>query len=255
MRYVRSCLYLIFLTLSVAVVGIFGIPVMANRGAALQIAKFWARINLQAAKILCGIRSDIQGREHLNHSPAILAAKHQSMWETLKITAEVPRPCFVLKKELKSIPLFGWWCQAVGFTFIDRDAGAKALRAMLIDAKEALADGASHIVIFPEGTRSAPGERQKYQPGVAALAKSLKLPVVPVAHNAGSYWLTPGPIKVPGTIEMKIFPPLPAGLDRTELTVRLEETIETAVHQLENRVETSPDIIPIQTMKASTHDR
>ena len=233
MRLIRSYAYLLFLCLSTTVIGLLGVPFMAYRPAAWQVAKLWARSNLCAARWLCGVRSEVTGREHFETSPAIIAAKHQSMWETLALTVELPRGAIVLKKELKSIPMFGWWCQAVGFIFVDRDAGAKALRSMLTEAKTALKDGASHIVIFPEGTRAAPGSHAPYQPGIAALAKSLNLPVVPVAHNSGSYWLTPGPEKIPGTIKMEVFPPLPAGLDRAALTEELERTVENAVRRLE----------------------
>lgn len=233
MRLLRSYAYLGFLSLSTALIGVFGLPFMAYRPAAWQVAKIWARSNLFAARWLCGVKSHVTGAEHFNTYPAIIAAKHQSMWETLALTLELPRGAIVLKKELKNIPMFGWWCQAVGFIFIDRDAGAKALRGMLTEAKEALAGGASHLIIFPEGTRAAPGSHAPYQPGVAALAKSLKLPVIPVAHNSGSYWKTPGPEKIPGTIRMEVFPPLPADLDRQEITAELEQIIENAVARLE----------------------
>ena len=235
MRLIGSYAYLAFLCLSTAVIGILGLPFMANEGAARRIAKLWTGSNLAAARLLCGIRSDIRGAEHAGPGPAILAAKHQSMWETLRLYVDLPRPCFVLKKELKSIPMFGWWCQAAGFIFVDRDAGATALRSLLSDARKAVDGGASHIVIFPEGTRVAPGERAPYQPGVAALAKSLKLPVIPVAHNSGSYWLTPGPRKIPGTITLEYLPTLPAGLSRADLTEQLEGAIEGAMARLETR--------------------
>ncbi|MEM9234158.1 MAG: lysophospholipid acyltransferase family protein [Pseudomonadota bacterium] len=237
MRIITSYAYLAFLALSVTLVGILCLPLMANKGVAIKIAKLWAQMNLGAARWLCGIKSEIRGKEHLAVSPAILAAKHQSMWETLRLMAELPAACFVLKKELKNIPMFGWWCQAVGFIFIDREAGAKALRSMLMDASEALEEGASHIIIFPEGTRAAPGSSAPYQPGVAALAKSLRLPIIPAAHNSGSYWKTPGPEKVPGTIVMEVFPPLPTDLDRQSITTELERTIENAVRRLEANTE------------------
>lgn len=233
MRILRSYAYLGFLALSVTVIGLLCIPVMANRGLSIKVAKLWARTNLTAARLLCDIKSEIRGTGHLQTRPAILAAKHQSMWETLKLMAELPAACFVLKKELKNIPMFGWWCQAVGFIFIDREAGAKALRTMLADAKSAIDEGASHIIIFPEGTRAAPGTFASYQPGVAALAKSLRLPIIPAAHNSGSYWKTPGPEKIPGTIVMEIFPTLPTDLDRQSITAELERIIETAVARLE----------------------
>lgn len=233
MRLVRSYAYLACLVLSTAIIGVLGIPFFANRSAARWIAGIWVKTNLLAARWLCGIKTEIRGRENILPGPAIIAAKHQSMWETLVLYDQLPGVRFVLKKELARIPMFGWWCKAVGFIFVDREAGASALRTMLADAKAALAEGASYIVIFPEGTRVAPGESAPYQPGVAALAKSLKLPVLQAAHNSGTYWLTPGPAKLPGTIVLEFLPPLEAGLPREEVTARLESGIEEAVARLE----------------------
>ena len=116
---------------------------------------------------------EVRGTDHLAVAPAILAAKHQSMFETIALSAIVPRACFVLKKELRKIPVFGLWCARCGFIFVDRKAGATALRDMLAQAKQKLTDGVSHIIIFPEGTRTEPGTTAPYQPGVAALSKSL----------------------------------------------------------------------------------
>lgn len=233
MRILGSYAYLAFLALSTAVIGLVCLPLIANPPTARGVAKLWARSNLLAVKYLCGLRAEIRGREHMGEGPAIIAAKHQSMWETLKLYDELPHACFVLKKELRSIPMFGWWCQAVGFIFVDRDAGAKALRSMLVDAKKAIEGGASHIVIFPEGTRVKPGEHVPYQPGVAALAKSLKVPVIPTAHNSGSYWVTPGPMKIPGTVILEFLPALPVGLSREDISSQLEPAIEETVARLE----------------------
>ena len=108
-----------------------------------------------------------------------------------------------MKRELKPVPFFGWWCAASGFVFVDRAAGAKALKSMISDSKQALALGSSHIVIFPEGTRTRVGEAGDYQPGTAALAKALDVPIVPVAHNSGCFWRHHEGRMVPGTVTLE----------------------------------------------------
>lgn len=229
----RSILFACFMATSALVIGFLCIPSLVRRRWALAVSKFWATTCLHGLNWICGIQSRVTGAERLPEGPALIAAKHQSMWETLYLTAALPAPCFVLKQELRGIPVFGWWCARSGFIFIDRLAGAQALRDMLEKSKAAIAGGASHIIIFPEGTRVAPGERGQYQPGVAALAKGLKLPTVPVAHNSGTYWRHHDGRKLPGIIDLTFFSPLPADTPRATLMQRLEEIIETATRGLE----------------------
>ncbi|GGY45095.1 lysophospholipid acyltransferase family protein [Parvularcula lutaonensis] len=225
MTRLRSILFVLLMFLFAIVTGLVAWPALFKREWSLAVSKFWTRGTLWLLKVLCGIRDEVRGMEHLPTGPAIIAAKHQSMWETLKLTTILPRPCFVLKKELKGWPIFSWFAIANGFIFIDREAGAKSLRDMTNQAKERLAEGAQ-IVIFPEGTRSAPGERLPYQPGVAALAKALDVPTVPVSHNSGEYWLQPGPIKKPGTIIMTIHPPITDVSNRKQFLRAVEAAIE-----------------------------
>jgi 1-acyl-sn-glycerol-3-phosphate acyltransferase len=136
-------------------------------------------------------------------------------------------PAFVLKRELLSIPLFGWYLRKVGMIAVDRAAGASALRNMARQASEAFAEGRS-ILIFPEGTRVPPGESRPYHPGVAALYTQLKVPVVPVALNSGLFWGRRSFVKRPGTVTVQFLPPIPPGLDRKAFMRELESRIEAA---------------------------
>ncbi|MEC9346947.1 MAG: lysophospholipid acyltransferase family protein [Pseudomonadota bacterium] len=193
--------------------------------------RIWARgINL-GLRLLVGLRYEVRGRENLPAAPAIVASKHQSAWDTIIWHLAVPDPAVVMKKELLSLPLYGWYCRHTRQIPIDRSAGAKALREML-HAARAARDAGRHLVIFPEGTRVAPGETGTYLPGVAALYRDLGLPVVPVAVNSGLYWGRNAFVKRPGTIVMQYLEPIPAGLDRKDFMRRLETAIETASRDL-----------------------
>ena len=160
--------------------------------------------------------------------PAILAAKHQSAWDTIVFYRVLDAdPVYVLKRELTWIPILGWYLRRVGMVAVDRKGGAAALRRMTATAHAALAEG-RRIVIFPEGTRTAPGARRPYHPGVAALYAATDVPVVPVALDSGRYWPRRGFLKRPGTITLRILPPLPPGLARKAFVAELEHRIEEA---------------------------
>ena len=197
----------------------------------LAAGALWIDGTLGLLKVLVGIDCRIIGAENLPKTPAIYAAKHQSAWETLFLSRYLGFPAFILKKELLSIPLFGWYIAKAGMIAVDRKAGASALRQMARQAGETLAAGRS-ILIFPEGTRVAPGQTRPYQPGVAALYTQLKVPVVPVALNSGLYWGRRAFVKKPGTIRVEILPPIPPGLDRKGVMKELENRIETAAKAL-----------------------
>ncbi|MBB4658588.1 lysophospholipid acyltransferase family protein [Parvularcula dongshanensis] len=228
----RSYLYAAFMAASTLVIGVLGLPSLLRRDWAVGVSKAWCRTLLWGARVFCGLRWRVEGRELLTDGPAVIAAKHQSMWETLAIMTLLPDAAFVLKRELSRIPFFGWYARANGFIFVDRQAGAKALREMTGAAKEAVAHG-RQIVIFPEGTRSPIGEHLPYQPGVAALVRTLGVPCVPVTHNAGVFWRHPGLERRPGTIVLKILDPFPADTPRPALIAGLEEAIEPATRALE----------------------
>ncbi|MEM1380439.1 MAG: lysophospholipid acyltransferase family protein [Pseudomonadota bacterium] len=224
---IRSVIFLAYMFTVSIILGLIAFPALLKREWSIAFSKLWARTVLAGLTVLCGIRDRVIGAEHIPNGPALIAAKHQSMWETLRLTILLPRPSFVLKKELKHWPIFSWYCRANGFIFIDRDAGVRSLRDMTNQARSRLDEGAQ-IVIFPEGTRSKPGERLPYQPGVAALAKSLGVPTIPIAHDSGRYWKQPGPDKAPGTIILQVFEPMTDFSNRKTFLRDLEATIEGA---------------------------
>jgi 1-acyl-sn-glycerol-3-phosphate acyltransferase len=170
-------------------------------------AKFWARTQLSAARIICGIQYEVIDWERMPPPPVLIASRHESTFDVLVWIALLPAACFVVKRELTLIPLFGRCIQAVGMISVDRDAGATALRTLLRGADRAKAEG-RHIVIFPEGTRVAPDEHPQLHPGVAAVAARTELLVVPIMTNSGVCWGRRAFRKRPGTIRIVIHPPL-----------------------------------------------
>jgi 1-acyl-sn-glycerol-3-phosphate acyltransferase len=161
----------------------------------------------------------------------LIASKHQSTWETLAYTILFPDAAIVLKRELLFIPIVGWAMARAGNIAVARGDGASALRGLVKQARAVIADGRS-IVIFPEGTRVAPGDERPYQVGVAALYRQLGVPVVPVALNSGVFWGRRKFIKWPGLIRMQILPPIAPGLDREAFLNTLRRRIEDATKEL-----------------------
>jgi 1-acyl-sn-glycerol-3-phosphate acyltransferase len=231
----RSILFNLLYGIWTAGMHILCLPLLfASRRVVQKAGAIWIDGTLWLLKHVVGIDYRIAGAENLPAMPAVYAAKHQSAWETLFLSRYLGFPAFVLKKELLSIPLFGWFLKKAGMIAVDRKAGASALRSMARQATETLESGRS-ILIFPEGTRVAPGQTRPYQPGVAALYTQQKVPVVPVALNSGLYWGRRAFIKKPGTIVVEFLPPIPPGLDRKTLMRELETRIETAATALAQR--------------------
>lgn len=199
------------------------------------LGRLWARGALFFLAFTVGLRHEVRGLEHKPSGAAIVASKHQSAWETIVFFLLHDRLAYVLKAELMLIPIIGWYLARVGMIAIDRRGGGRALRRLIARARKAVAGGHT-IVIFPEGTRTVPGARRPYQPGVAALYAQLDLPVVPVALNSGRHWRRRGFLKRPGTIVLEYLPPIPPGLDREAFTATLEARIEDAVARLDKDV-------------------
>ena len=191
----------------------------------------WIDGTLLLLRLFCGLDHRELGIEHLPKGPAIIAAKHQSAWETLFLSRRLNHPAFILKRELLMIPLFGWFIRKVGMIAVDRAGQAAALKKMVRDANDAFAQG-RQIIIFPEGTRVAPGEHKPYQPGIAALYGQLNVPVVPVALNSGLYWGRKAWVKKPGRIAIEYLAPIPPGLDRRAFMAELEARLEPAAKKL-----------------------
>ena len=189
-------------------------------------AHLWVGFHRWCAAWLLGIRSRVEGA--IPTGPALVAVKHQSMYETFEIILMLNEPAVVLKRELIAIPLWGWVVRRYGVIPVDRAGGGKALRQMMRAAEQAIAEGRP-IVIFPEGTRVPPGEAPPLQPGFAGLYRALKLPVTPVALDSGRLWPRHRFVKQAGIVTVRFGAPLPPGLPRGE--------IEAAVHAQINQLE------------------
>ncbi len=232
MKLLRAILFNIYLqiwTISMAL--LFGPTLLLPPNPVMRFAKIWARGVVFGCSVFLGIRSEIRGMEHLKDKRVILASKHQSAWETIKLSTIVDLPATVLKRELANMPVYGYYFRRAGMIPIDRDLGGKAIRDMIRLARERLDMGRT-IIIYPEGTRNAIGEKPRYFPGVAGLYKELGVPIVPVALNSGLYWHKRGFTKTPGKIIVEILPPIPPGLDRKTFLRELEERMETATARL-----------------------
>lgn len=197
----------------------------------LAYSRFWARGALWILRVILGLTHEVRGAENIPDGPALFAIKHQSAWDTLAINLFVRDAAIVLKRELTWIPLFGWCLLRAHHVPIDRSGGMPALRTMITAARERLADGRS-IVIFPEGTRVAPGTAQPYHVGVAALHSALDVPVIPVALNSGLFWPRRSLAFRPGRITIEFLPALPHDLRRREFVQALESSIELATNRL-----------------------
>ncbi|MBK1697100.1 lysophospholipid acyltransferase family protein [Rhodovibrio salinarum] len=203
--------------------------------------RFWIRGVMLLLRWVAGIDYQIRGRENLPDGPCLIASKHQSAWDTLIFNLILDDPSFVLKRELLFLPFFGWYLQRYGIVAIDRAGGAKTLRKMVAESKQITATG-RRLIIFPEGTRVAPGDSKPYHPGVAALYRELKLPVVPVALTSGRHWGRRAFRKVPGTIRLEFQPPIPPGMDRKAFMQRLGDDLEAASERLRAEDDRTPRV-------------
>lgn len=206
---------------------------LAPRRTLAGLGKIWVRFMLVWLRLTCGVGYELR---HWDRLPAdgrcIVAAKHQSAWETLALWLLLDNPAVVLKVELTRIPIWGRCAVRIGQVPVDRKGGAKTMRAMLALCHERLDEGRP-IVIFPQGTRVAPGVKAPYQPGVAGLYRELGVPVYPIALNSGLFWGRNRFAKQPGTIIVEVLEPIPPGLDRRGLLRALEDKIEPATARLE----------------------
>jgi 1-acyl-sn-glycerol-3-phosphate acyltransferase len=191
-----------------------------------RIISSWSRLMVWSLTRICGVRYRVLGAENIPDEPFIVLAKHESAWETLALQVVLPPQVWVVKRELLWIPFFGWGLAMLSPIAIDRRDGSRALRQTLEQGRERLATG-FNIVIFPEGTRSAPGVSGTYQAGGAWLALQTGAPIVPVAHNAGDHWPRNSFLKYPGVVTISIGPAVrPTDEKAPELARRIGEWIE-----------------------------
>jgi len=167
----------------------------------------WALANLWLLRVICGVGWEVRGAHNLPTEPSVVLMKHSSAFETIAQALLFPRQTWILKRELMFLPVFGWGLAAMRAIGVDRARGSRAIRSLVRLARERLAEGL-WIIVFPEGTRVAPGQTGNYAPGGAMIASAACRPVVPVAHNAGDYWPRRSAAKKPGTIRVVIGPPL-----------------------------------------------
>lgn len=223
MRAIRSLLFMIVFypaTLIAVLIALAAVPFGA--AAVRNVSMRWAALFSGCAATLLGISSRVEGR--VPEGPVLIAAKHQSMYETIELCVLLHIPAIVMKRELARIPLWGWLARRYGIIPVDRSAGAPALRLLLKAAAETKREGRP-IIIFAEGTRVAPGEQPPLQPGFAGLYRALNLPVVPLALDSGRLWPRRSWIKAPGTITFRFGDPIPPGLSRDEIEASVHEAI------------------------------
>jgi 1-acyl-sn-glycerol-3-phosphate acyltransferase len=208
--FLRSALFalaLLLITPPYALVALATFPL--PRMARYRVISGWSRLVVRLAKLILGIDWRVEGQENLPSRPAVILAKHQSAWETMAFQLIFPPQVLVLKRELLWIPFFGWGLALMSPIAIDRSRGLAALREIARRGRERLAQG-FWVVVFPEGTRVAPGATREYHPGGAWLACASGALVVPVAHNAGRFWPRNAFVKRPGTVTVRIGPPIDA---------------------------------------------
>jgi 1-acyl-sn-glycerol-3-phosphate acyltransferase len=228
----HSLIFLVAFYLNTAVFLIGGSPLLFGpRSWAMAALAAHARASIWWLRVIVGTRLEVRGRENLPEGPALIASKHQSAWDTFGIVPLTRDPAMVMKQELLKIPLYGWFCRKFEMIFVRRDLGPTALRRMVRDAKDRVAQGRD-IVIFPEGTRRAVGGPPDYKPGIVLLYEALGVPCVPVALNSGVFWPRRSILRRPGTLVVEFLPAIPPGLPRREFSPLLQERIETASARL-----------------------
>lgn len=230
---IRSLLFNLLFYGTTVVAILLGWPALfLGRPAIMGVRRLWINLLLWQTRWVAGIDVEVRGVENLVKPPIIAASKHQSAWETLFLDGLLDEPAIILKRELTRIPIFGAFVKGAGMIAIDRSSGVMALKRAVAAARPTVEAGRS-MLIFPQGTRVAPGAHKTYQPGVFALYRALGLPVVPIALNSGMYWSRNAFLKRPGTIVVEILPAIPPGLRRVEFMARLEAAIESATARLE----------------------
>ncbi|MCU0881833.1 MAG: 1-acyl-sn-glycerol-3-phosphate acyltransferase [Hyphomonadaceae bacterium] len=231
MLWLRSLLFMIWHYGSIAVIGLVCAPLALFDPKFFYVgARAWARATMIGLRLFCGITWSVEGRDLIPDEPGLVASKHHSALDTIVPFLIFERPTFVLKQELLSMPVFGWYARHIGIA-IDRDGAMSALKKMVGEAKARVAAG-SPVIIFPEGTRQQVGAPPDYKPGVAAIYGMIGLDCLPVAHNGGLCWPASGLIKRPGHVTFQILPVIPKGLKRHDFMDRLQGSIETATGKL-----------------------
>jgi 1-acyl-sn-glycerol-3-phosphate acyltransferase len=228
----RSVAFNVLFYLNLTVQLLYALPTLVMpRMAIVRVAMFWGRTNNWLLRAVCGIRVEYRGLEKIPPGPLLVASKHQSVWETFALLWLFSDPAFILKRELLWIPFFGWYARKARMIPVNRGRRAQALAEMSTRARGALGQG-RQIVIFPEGTRRAPGAEPSYKFGIVHLYAETGRACIPVALNSGLFWPRRSFLRYPGTIVAEFLDPIPPGLDKAEFAARLQHDIETASARL-----------------------
>jgi len=229
----RSSLFALLQVVASVVVSLLGLLVFPfGPFARYRFITLWNRFVIAAARTICGINYEIRGGENVPDYPVVVMAKHQSAWETIALPVLLPPQALVLKRELLLIPFFGWGLAMLSPIAINRKAGKEALRQIVAQGAARIKQGFC-VLIFPEGTRVAPGETGRYGIGGAWLATHMKMPVLPVAHNAGEVWPKNSFLKYPGTLTVSIGPVISSqGKKADALNEEVKAWIESEMKQL-----------------------
>lgn len=234
MTAVRSlCYHILFVTWTVLICLSFLPLLMGSRRLMQRGAHLWLDGGLFLQRTVLGLSYECRGLENLPKGSVLVAAKHQSAWDTMIFHRLLGDPAYILKKELLRLPFIGWYLSKSGQIPIDRSAGMKALKQMTEKSVQAVRDG-RQIVIFPEGHRQPPGQTGDYHSGVAMLRSALNVPVIPVALNSGLFWGRNAFLRRPGIITIAFLEPIPADLDRKNFMATLKDRIEPATRTLES---------------------
>ena len=228
----RSLAYNLAFYIATALFLVLGSPLLlAPRSLAMAGLAAHAKTCCWLLRVIVGTRIEVRGRENLPAGAALIAAKHQSAWDTFGLIPLLHDPALVMKAELGWIPVYGWFSHKFGMIFVSRDKKAAALRQLMRDARARAAAG-RHVLIFAEGTRRAPDAPPDFKPGVAALYDALAVPCVPLALNSGLFWPRRSFVRLPGTIIVEFLLPIAPGMARKPFMAQLQSSIETATARL-----------------------
>ena len=231
-QWLRSVLFQIYFYLSVALAATIVVLVGFWPKASFFVCREWCRSMLVMGRVMCGMRYEIEGAENIPDTPSVIMIKHSSVWEAYAQVVLFPRQAWVLKKELFWVPFFGLGLMALKPIAINRSAGSSAVKQVIRQGQERLAEGI-WLTVFPEGTRVGPGTTKKYGISAAALAHEAGVPVLPVAHNAGDVWPRRSLLKKPGLIRVIIGEPIDGAAQPPKETNRIvQEWIEARMHEI-----------------------
>ena len=227
----RSVAYNVLFYLNLVLHIVAALPTFVlPRRAFMMVAKSWGRTS-NALLAVAGIRVEMRGLEKIPQGALLVASKHQSFWEAFTLLTLFDDPAFIVKRELMWIPFFGWCLWKAKQVPVDRKAKGGAMAGMIESARAALAEG-RQIIIFPEGTRTAPGAEPAYKGGITSLYGATGVSCLPVALNSGVFWPRREFLRYRGTIVLEVLDPIPPGLDRQAFAARVQADIEAATARL-----------------------